>query len=256
MSCSRRRCACGARNAGRARPRADAGAGRDRAAPAGHAAPLCCKACWRAVRQRRRRGSRPRSSSGRRRSCFSKCGPRRRRSPGPTGAGGPPLRRALPAWSTPYCAVSRARAPRCWPGSTRPFSIRRTGCWPDGSRATRSRPLHAIAVANSHEPALDLTVKSDPAAWAARLDGRVLPTGSVRTRAHGLVTALPGFRRGRVVGPGCRGGAAGAPFRRCRRLARRRSVRGARRQDRAARRCRRRRHRGRPRARAAQSSAR
>jgi len=55
---------------------------------------------------------------------------------------------------------------------------------------------HAIAVANSHEPALDLTVKSDPAAWAARLDGRVLPTGSVRTRAHGLVTALPGFAEG------------------------------------------------------------
>ncbi|MGA8817692.1 MAG: transcription antitermination factor NusB, partial [Xanthobacteraceae bacterium] len=36
----------------------------------------------------------------------------------------------------------------------------------------------AIAAANSHEPALDLTVKSDPDAWAARLGGRVLPTGT------------------------------------------------------------------------------
>ena len=54
----------------------------------------------------------------------------------------------------------------------------------------------AIAAANGHEPALDLTVKSDPEGWAARLDGRVLPTGSVRILAHGPVTALPGFAEG------------------------------------------------------------
>jgi 16S rRNA (cytosine967-C5)-methyltransferase len=54
----------------------------------------------------------------------------------------------------------------------------------------------AIAAANSHEPALDVTVKSDPQAWATRLNGRVLPTGTVRTIAHGTVTALPGFAEG------------------------------------------------------------
>src|SRR5580658_844701 len=54
----------------------------------------------------------------------------------------------------------------------------------------------AIAAANSHEPALDVTVKSDPEAWAARLNGRVLPTGTVRAVAHGTVTALPGFAEG------------------------------------------------------------
>jgi 16S rRNA (cytosine967-C5)-methyltransferase len=54
----------------------------------------------------------------------------------------------------------------------------------------------AIAAANSREPALDLTVKSDPNSWATRLAGRVLPTGSVRTIAHGAVTALPGFAEG------------------------------------------------------------
>jgi len=54
----------------------------------------------------------------------------------------------------------------------------------------------AIAVANSREPALDLSVKSDPEQWAAQLGGRVLPTGSVRLIAHGAVTALPGFAEG------------------------------------------------------------
>jgi 16S rRNA (cytosine967-C5)-methyltransferase len=54
----------------------------------------------------------------------------------------------------------------------------------------------AIAAANSHEPALDLTVKSDPDGWAKRLDGRVLATGTVRAIAHGPVTALPGFADG------------------------------------------------------------
>jgi 16S rRNA (cytosine967-C5)-methyltransferase len=55
---------------------------------------------------------------------------------------------------------------------------------------------HAIAVANGHEAALDLTVKSEPESWAARLEGQVLPTGSVRSIAGGLVTALPGFSDG------------------------------------------------------------
>ncbi|MDB5501858.1 MAG: hypothetical protein JWR89_1760 [Tardiphaga sp.] len=53
-----------------------------------------------------------------------------------------------------------------------------------------------IAVALSHEPSLDLTVKSDAAAWATRLHGEVLPTGSVRTLLQGSVTMLPGFGDG------------------------------------------------------------
>jgi 16S rRNA (cytosine967-C5)-methyltransferase len=54
----------------------------------------------------------------------------------------------------------------------------------------------AIAIAHSREPALDLTVKADAEGWAERLGGRVLPTGSVRMIAHGVVTALPGFDEG------------------------------------------------------------
>ena len=54
----------------------------------------------------------------------------------------------------------------------------------------------AVAAANGHEPALDLTVKQDADSWAERLRGRVLPTGTVRTRAQGVISLLPGFNEG------------------------------------------------------------
>ncbi len=59
----------------------------------------------------------------------------------------------------------------------------------------------AIAEANGHEPALDLTVKQDAGKnaaeyWAEHLRGRVLPTGTVRTIAHGAISLLPGFTEG------------------------------------------------------------
>jgi 16S rRNA (cytosine967-C5)-methyltransferase len=53
-----------------------------------------------------------------------------------------------------------------------------------------------IAIAHGHEPPLDLTVKSDAESWAARLRGRVLPTGSIRTATQGLISLLPGFTDG------------------------------------------------------------
>jgi 16S rRNA (cytosine967-C5)-methyltransferase len=54
----------------------------------------------------------------------------------------------------------------------------------------------AIAEAISHEPSLDLTVKSEPEQWAARLHGEVLPTGTVRTLLQGSIKMLPGFDDG------------------------------------------------------------
>jgi 16S rRNA (cytosine967-C5)-methyltransferase len=54
----------------------------------------------------------------------------------------------------------------------------------------------AIGNANRREPSLDLTVRTDPPTWAARLRGRTTPTGSVRTIAHGPVSMLPGFSEG------------------------------------------------------------
>jgi 16S rRNA (cytosine967-C5)-methyltransferase len=54
----------------------------------------------------------------------------------------------------------------------------------------------AVAATHANEPALDLTVKNDPALWAERLGGWIMPTGSVRLTAHGTVTGLPGFAEG------------------------------------------------------------
>lgn len=56
----------------------------------------------------------------------------------------------------------------------------------------------ARAVAASHlvEPSLDLTVKSDPEGWAARLGGIVLPTGSVRLVSSGAIEKIDGYDEG------------------------------------------------------------
>jgi 16S rRNA (cytosine967-C5)-methyltransferase len=64
------------------------------------------------------------------------------------------------------------------------------------TRAYGRETAEATARAVGHEPALDITVKSDPAHWAERLRGRVLPTGTVRTQAHGAISLLPGFTEG------------------------------------------------------------
>lgn len=55
---------------------------------------------------------------------------------------------------------------------------------------------HAIASANRCEPTLDISVKSDPAEWAERLGGIVLPTGSVRLDSHRQVSELEGYEDG------------------------------------------------------------
>jgi 16S rRNA (cytosine967-C5)-methyltransferase len=63
-------------------------------------------------------------------------------------------------------------------------------------RAYGPELAHSIAAANGQEPALDVTVKSDPAHWAHALGGQVLPTGSVRAIVHGPVPRLPGYADG------------------------------------------------------------
>lgn len=54
----------------------------------------------------------------------------------------------------------------------------------------------ALAAIHMQEPPLDLTVKSDPELWAERLDGIVLPTGSVRLRTRTAISELPGYAEG------------------------------------------------------------
>ena len=54
----------------------------------------------------------------------------------------------------------------------------------------------AIALAHRSEPTLDLSVRSDPAGWAEKLGGVVLPTGSVRLDTHAPVAELEGYAEG------------------------------------------------------------
>jgi 16S rRNA (cytosine967-C5)-methyltransferase len=54
----------------------------------------------------------------------------------------------------------------------------------------------AIAAAHRSEPTLDLSVKSDARAWAERLGGVVLPTGSVRLDTHRAIAELEGYGDG------------------------------------------------------------
>jgi 16S rRNA (cytosine967-C5)-methyltransferase len=54
----------------------------------------------------------------------------------------------------------------------------------------------AIAAAIRKEPTLDITVKSDPAGWAAKLGARVLPTGSLRLASHAPIEELEGYASG------------------------------------------------------------
>jgi 16S rRNA (cytosine967-C5)-methyltransferase len=53
-----------------------------------------------------------------------------------------------------------------------------------------------IAAASLLEAPLDITVKAEPEAWAERLGGVVLPTGSVRLAAGGRIEDLPGYSDG------------------------------------------------------------
>ena len=53
-----------------------------------------------------------------------------------------------------------------------------------------------IATAHLNEPPLDITVKKDAEAWAKKLDGTVLPNGSIRRNGGGAVTGLSGYADG------------------------------------------------------------
>lgn len=53
-----------------------------------------------------------------------------------------------------------------------------------------------IARASLSEPPLDITVKSDAEAWASRLNGVVLPTGSIRCSHVGRIEDLDGYADG------------------------------------------------------------
>ncbi|WP_083656538.1 RsmB/NOP family class I SAM-dependent RNA methyltransferase [Mongoliimonas terrestris] len=53
-----------------------------------------------------------------------------------------------------------------------------------------------IAEMQMVDPSIDLTVKSEPAAWAERLGGTVLPNGTVRIPTQGAIEKLAGYDEG------------------------------------------------------------
>jgi 16S rRNA (cytosine967-C5)-methyltransferase len=66
------------------------------------------------------------------------------------------------------------------------------------SAAYGEAAMRAIGQAILVEPMLDISVKDESALddWAARLDGVLLPTGTIRRALGGQVTELPGFSEG------------------------------------------------------------
>jgi 16S rRNA (cytosine967-C5)-methyltransferase len=54
----------------------------------------------------------------------------------------------------------------------------------------------AIAAAHLNEAPLDLTPRGDALFWAGRLDAELLPSGTLRRAAGGIVSDLPGFAEG------------------------------------------------------------
>jgi len=53
-----------------------------------------------------------------------------------------------------------------------------------------------IAAAHREEPPLDISVKTNPEQWAQRLEGKLLPTGSIRLTGRPRVRQLPGYDEG------------------------------------------------------------
>jgi 16S rRNA (cytosine967-C5)-methyltransferase len=70
--------------------------------------------------------------------------------------------------------------------------------WQSWEAAYGEPAAAAIAAANLAEAPLDITLKSsgDEQAWAGRLQAEILPTGTLRRKARGEVTGLPGFDEG------------------------------------------------------------
>lgn len=68
--------------------------------------------------------------------------------------------------------------------------------WDSWQSAYGNDTCRAIAEANLKEAALDLSVKSDPEGWAEKLDGSVLPNGTVRLTKNKNVPEMDGFESG------------------------------------------------------------
>jgi 16S rRNA (cytosine967-C5)-methyltransferase len=68
--------------------------------------------------------------------------------------------------------------------------------WQRWSAAYGPHAARLSAEASLREAPLDISPKSDAPAWAERLGGRLLSTGSIRLTPHGRIDDLPGYAEG------------------------------------------------------------
>ncbi len=96
-------------------------------------------------------------------------------------------------------AVLRALAAgpvECWTTGPVGPTLLPDWIWQAWSAAYGPSTAERMAEAHLQEPPLDLTVAGEPTAWVDRLGGRLLPTGTVRLSASGVITALDGYGDG------------------------------------------------------------
>jgi 16S rRNA (cytosine967-C5)-methyltransferase len=68
--------------------------------------------------------------------------------------------------------------------------------WQSWSGCYGEATARAIAAAHLKEAPLDLTVRDDVETWRSRLEGVLLPTGTLRRAAGGALATLPGYADG------------------------------------------------------------
>ncbi|HEV2303258.1 MAG TPA: transcription antitermination factor NusB [Stellaceae bacterium] len=68
--------------------------------------------------------------------------------------------------------------------------------WQSWRRAYGEATARAIATAHLREAPLDLTLRQDRELWSEKLQGTLLPTGTLRRSAGGSIVALPGYAEG------------------------------------------------------------
>jgi 16S rRNA (cytosine967-C5)-methyltransferase len=68
--------------------------------------------------------------------------------------------------------------------------------WQSWSRSYGEATTRAIAASHMKEAPLDLTLRGDVDAWCERLQGIILPTGTLRRAAGGSLVSLPGYAEG------------------------------------------------------------
>ena len=68
--------------------------------------------------------------------------------------------------------------------------------WDSWTASYGEATTRAIALAHLKEAPLDLTPRADPEKWATLLEGVLLPTGTIRREAGGMIPNLPGYAEG------------------------------------------------------------